>query len=180
MVSDYLLEGVYSYPLVDDVLLYFSNLYDNYFFVLFVPGPWSFELVEAWAPSSFWAAGRKIILSDREVGRSSKTYPKNVGGSYYATRLAVLEKLSEIKRQASVVVLREVREGYYAPLGVWQVRENVRTALRGKPFKFSSVSEALRFIKEELGGRVEPEEWKRHSWILRGRQTNLDQWGSGP
>ena len=172
-ISDYLLSLISSYPTVEDVLLFHSHLYDNHFFIFFIPGPWAFELVEAWAAKSFWAAGKRLILSDHEIGRSRKDYASNVGGSYYATKIAVLEKLREMKRIASVLVLREVREGYYAPLGVWQVRENVRNALRSAPLRFSSLKEALDFAYKHLGMRITPEEWREKSELLKGVQRRL-------
>ncbi len=172
-ISDYLLSQVSSYPTVERVLLFHSHLYDNHFFIFFIPGPWAFELVEAWAAKSFWASGKRLILSDHEIGRSRSDYAENVGGSYYATKIAVLEKLREMKRVASVLVLREVREGYYAPLGVWQVRENVRNALRGKPLEFSSLGEALDYAYKNLGMRIRPDEWREKSELLKGVQRRL-------
>ncbi len=173
MVSEHLLQEIYSYPPVESVLLFHSSLYDNHFYIFFIPGPWAFELVEAWAARSFWASGKKVILSDGEFGRERKTYAENVGGSYYATKLAVLEKLRRMRRIASVLVLREVREGYYAPLGVWQVRENVRHALSTKPLSFSSLREALLYAKEQLGMRVDIEDWRKKSELMKGVQRRL-------
>ena len=172
-ISDYLLYQISSFPPVENVLLFHSHLYDNHFFIFFVPGPWAFELVEAWAAKSFWASGKRLILSDHEIGRSRTDYASNVGGSYYATKIAVLEKLREMKRIASVLVLREVREGYYAPLGVWQVRENVRRALREKPLEFSSLREAVNYAYRNLGMRITPEEWREKSVLMKGVQRRL-------
>jgi len=38
----------------------------------------------------------------------------------------VLEYLNSIQRQAQVLILRNVRPEYWAPLGVWIIRETVR------------------------------------------------------
>ena len=179
IISSKLLEDVREYPAVESVLLFHSHLYDNHFFIFFIPGPWAFELVEAWAPRSFWSRGKFVIVSDHEVGRERRDYADNVGGSYYASKLAVLEKLREMRRNASVLILREVHEGYYAPLGVWQVRENVRNALRRKPLEFPSLKEALEHAKT-LGMRVPLEEWRKKSVLLKGLQRTLEEWGSGP
>jgi len=46
------------------------------------------------------------------------------------------------------------------PIGVWQVRENVRNAMRQKPLKFNGLAEALQFI----GGRFEI---PMQRWILQ-------------
>ena len=173
IIGDSLLEQVSKYDPVEEVRLYFSNLFDNYFFILFIPGPWAFEMVEAWAPYSFWARGKLVITSEGEYGRKRKSYAENVGGSYYAARLAVLEKLKKEKKVVSVAILREVREGYYMPLGVWQVRENVRRALSSDPYTFYSLEEALVFARERLGMRIEPYVWKSRSRILSGVQKRL-------
>jgi hypothetical protein len=50
------------------------------------------------------------------------------------------------RRQASVVVLREAHAGYILPVGVWQVRENVRNAMRHRPLKYNTLKEALERI----------------------------------
>ncbi|NPA86493.1 MAG: hypothetical protein GXO00_00580 [Candidatus Diapherotrites archaeon] len=172
MISEELLRELRGYPSVEEVLLFHSHLYDNHFFIFFIPGAWAFELVEAWAPKSFWSRGSFVILSDGEMGRSRREYASNVGGSYYASKIAVLEKLVEMRRRASVLILREVHEGYYAPLGVWQVRENVRNALKGKPLRFGSLREALEHARS-LGMRVPVSQWKRHSLLLKGVQKTL-------
>lgn len=172
IISSHILSQIRDYPSVERILLFHSHLYDNHFFIFFIPGPWSFEVVEAWAPQSFWARGKLVMLSDGEYGRERRDYAKNVGGSYYASKVAVLEKLRNMKRMASVLILREIHEGYYAPLGVWQVRENVRNALRSKPLEFSSLQEALNYSRT-LGMRIPPEKWREHSTLLKGVQRRL-------
>lgn len=172
IIGDALLKVIRENPSINSYMLFHSHLYDNHFFIIFMPGPWAFELVEAWAPKSFWSRGKEIILSASEVGRKRKKYAEETGGSYYASRLAVLEKLHEMKRTASVVILREVHEGYYAPLGVWQVRENVREALKKKPFISDRFKEIVEQCKE-LGMRVSWEKWKERSVLLKSRQTTL-------
>jgi hypothetical protein len=62
------------------------------------------------------------------------------------------------------VVFREVRSGYIVPLGVWQIRENVRQAFRERPAEFSDLQEALAFIKPSL--RIPIEEWTHQSRII--------------
>ncbi len=166
MVYRHLRRAIASNPPVDQILLFESHLFDNHFYIIFLPDAWSFELLEAWAPGSVWyPKGEPIILNDWESWKGRKSYADNVGGSYYAARLAVLEKLRDMKRQATVVVLREVHEGYYAPLGVWQVRENVRNALRKHPQTFSTLKELFDSIRGKL--RIPPEEWYKRSVLLK-------------
>ena len=59
-------------------------------------------------------------------------YPR-IAGAYFAAKLGILEYLtSSKKRKCSVLVLREIRPEYLVPLGVWQIREGIRDALRSK------------------------------------------------
>ena len=143
MVGERLRREVLKYPELDAFYLFHSSLFDNHFYIIFLPSPWMYEIIEVWG--ALWAKTR-VITQDYEM-RRRKRYAGNVGGSYYAARLAVLEKLKDMKRQAGVLILREVREGYYAPVGVWQVRENVRKALREKGEKFESLEEVLARIR---------------------------------
>ena len=47
------------------------------------------------------------------------------------------------KIQASVLVLREIRPEYAIPVGVWQVREGIREAMKQKPFIAINLDEGL-------------------------------------
>lgn len=49
--------------------------------------------------------------------------------------MAVLEALERERRQAGAIILREAYAGY-VPLGVFNVRENVRNAMHQKPLEF--------------------------------------------
>jgi DNA repair protein NreA len=46
-------------------------------------------------------------------------------------------------RQASVLAVREISEKYWAPLGVWVVREVARQVMRSDPMRFSNLNDAL-------------------------------------
>jgi len=39
MISDYLLSRISSHPSIENVHLFHSHLYDNHFFIFFIPGP---------------------------------------------------------------------------------------------------------------------------------------------
>lgn len=115
-------------------------------------------------PRSVWSEDG-FIGADSEGPRGKKEYSTLAGG-YYAARLAVLERLAAIGRQASVIAVREVSEGYWAPLGVWVVREVARKAMRAEPKKFSMLNEAL----EEMGQRLSTPiaKWKSHTELAAG------------
>ncbi len=77
-------------------------------------------------------------VRDYEGFRGRKDYAEDTAGGYYAARLSILQKLDEIKRTASVLALRFVTKEYWAPLGVWVVREAVKKALEGRGIGFDS------------------------------------------
>ena len=78
-----------------------------------------------------------------------------------------MEYLKRIKRQARVMVIREVYEGYVVPLGVWQVRENVRYALSKRPVVFDSMVELEEYVNTIL--RINFEEYVKRSALLKQR-----------
>ena len=119
-------ERVKALQEVGEARVHFGEMHGNRFFVLLLPGPWQFEMQEAWETSP----GRVEIAQDAEGPRGRTGYVEEVAGAYYAARLAVLEHLEDVaKRRASVVVVREITPEYWAPLGVWVIREGVRRAM---------------------------------------------------
>jgi hypothetical protein len=55
-----------------------------------------------------------------------------------------------MRRQAGVVVFREIQPQYSVPLGVWVVRETARDAFRMRGEKFDTKEDALKFIDSRL------------------------------
>jgi hypothetical protein len=131
-----------------------------------IPGQWSYECMEAWYPGTVWNPNGKdtCIFSDWEGNNGRSTYAA-IGGCYYSARLAVCELLANERRQATVIVLREARPGYIMPVGVWQVRENVRNAMRQRPHMFKTIDDSLKFI----AGRFEIplKRWVMQSALLK-------------
>ena len=105
------------------------------------------------------------VASDYEGAFGRKTYASNTVGGYYAARLAVLERLFKLKRKAAVLAIREVGKGYAIPLGVWQVRENVRNAMKQKPFKYNTLKAALTRIASQF--QIPLERWIERSSLLK-------------
>lgn len=147
IISKQKMERIREYPELNELLLYNSSFLDNHFYVLLIPGKWEFENFESWPMNGVWAGTTEEY--EGYYGRTDYA-DKQVGG-YYASRFSVTEYLDSIGRQARVVVFREIGEGYSAPVGVWQVRENVRNALTAtKPIRFDSVADALNFLSTKL------------------------------
>lgn len=172
-----LIEEVRRYPSISEIRVYVGDYFGSRFAVMMLPGPWSYEWLEAWWPSTcFNFFGDDIaICGDYELSTGRTTYAR-VGGCYYAVRLAVAEHLARLRRRATVVVLREVYPlpENSIPVGVWVCREGVRRVLRSKPEKFDSLDEALKFLSQRL--RLSLSEWVSSSVLLRSlpRQQTLD------
>ena len=166
IIGKELREKVKTFPEINEYRVYESVYLDNVFEILMIPAQWTYESMEAWYPGTVWNPNGKntVIFSDWE-GYNGRTTYAQIGGCYYSARLAVCELLVKEKRQATVVVLREARPGYIMPVGVWQVRENVRNAMRQTPFRFKSLDKSLKFI----GGRFEIPlpRWIQQSEILK-------------
>ncbi len=119
----------------------------NRFTFIFIKGCWSFELLETWNRN---ASEVMFGDGDYELFQGRKEYVKNTAGAYYAIRLAVLEKLREMKSQFSVLCVREITPEYFAPLGVWVVREGARKALNGAVKTSDTLSSAMSSAKARM------------------------------
>ena len=76
-----------------------------------------------------------------------------------------------MRRKGAVIAFREVGKGYAIPLGVWQVRENMRQALSNPPQSFETITSALKHISK---GLTIPMKYYHHCSPLLHRST-LDQ-----
>lgn len=166
LLSKDLVEKIKSYSLINEYEMYESEQNDRRFIVLFIPMMWSYELIEAWHPGTVWNPGGigAVVFSSSEPYEGRTKYA-DIGGCYYAARLAVSENLSKRRRQASAVVFSEARSGYIMPVGVWHVRECVRLALICKSKKFSTLEESLAHIGTRLD--VPTQKWINNSCFLR-------------
>lgn len=166
IISKSLVEKVKTFPEINEFRVYESIYMDNVFEILMIPNQWSYESIEAWYPGTVWnPTGKNIaIFSDWEGNNGRKTYAQ-IGGCYYSARLATCEQLVKERRQATIVVLREARPGYIMPIGVWQVRENVRNAMKQKPLLFKSLAESLQFISGRF--EIPIQRWIMQSELLK-------------
>lgn len=122
--------------------------------------------MEAWYPRTVWNPhGRSVVMYSSWEGYDGRTTYAEIGGCYYAARLAVCEKLVKERRQATVIVLREARPSYIMPVGVWHVRESVRDAMRQKPFTFNTLNEALGWVASRF--RIPLQKWVMESELLK-------------
>jgi hypothetical protein len=132
-----------------DYEAYYGNYFGNYFLVLFFPDVWSYELFESYLPDSLYNQSKEIVYStDHEFYGGRKEYVRETSGGYYASRLPVIEFLNMRKRQGQALILRVITSEYWAPLGVWVVREAVRKTLTNKPMRFYSKDLMLLYAKK--------------------------------
>jgi hypothetical protein len=87
-----------------------------------------------------------------------------LAGGYYAARLPVLEKLKSIRKQAAVFAIREITPDYWAPLGVWVVREAARNTLSTEPDSFENLEEALMDMNTRINTPFH--QWRDKSELL--------------
>jgi len=174
-IGDHLLAEVRKYPVIDTWRVHeFSSLHNNYAVIL-MPTHWQYE----WSEAFLHVLGNEeLVFSDHE-GRKKKTEYSPLGGCYYTCKMAVLEALAREKKQAGVIVLREALQGY-VPMGVFNVRENVRNAMNQKPDEFEDIKASLAHIAEKFTLPVSRfiEEGELLRTTIRERQCTLRDFAS--
>jgi hypothetical protein len=174
-VSLELLKKTKEYPWVNEYRLYSLNQFDNRWIILLTPSEWQYELIEAWYPNTTWNPyGSGISIFNSYEFYDGRTSYAEIGGCYYAARLAVNELLNRERRQAGVVILREAHPGYVMPIGVWNVRESVRKALQLEYQKFETLDDALLQVSQVMD--IPLQRWIRNSAVLKNQlyQRRLD------
>ena len=133
---------------------------------------------EVWAPNTLWNVSldgstqnlEPQIMTDFEFYGGRKNYASNITGAYYAARKSVCEYLYKIKKQARVLIFREVSGGYVVPLGVWVIRETVNNAMwTSTPTKLDNFNDAINKMAE--GFIVEFKNWKKSSKLINYIKT---------
>jgi hypothetical protein len=170
-IGNQLLHEVKNNDIIDTHRVYEFQSLKNYYAILLMPTVWQYEWMEAFLHV---LGNEELIFSDYEHFKGKKEYSR-VGGCYYTSKMSVLEALSRQKKQAGAIVLREAYSGY-VPLGVFNVRENVRNAMEQTYTEFEDMKTALYYIDSQLNLPID-RFIKRSDLlqdILRSRQTTLD------
>ena len=144
-IGNRLLSKVRSFEPIDCWRVHEFSSLNNHYAVLLMPTGWQYEWTEAFLRI---IGNEEMVFSDYELHTGKKEYSR-VGGCFYSCRMAVLEALARQKVQAGAIVLREARKGY-VPLGVFNVRENVRNALLRRPLEFEDMRSALEHISLKM------------------------------
>ncbi|MCK5176162.1 MAG: hypothetical protein KAQ92_00410, partial [Candidatus Aenigmarchaeota archaeon] len=148
LITKKIITEIKQNKLIDNYRMYCGNHLGNYYYIMFLPSIWSFELFETYAKgASFNQSGEVSYTTDYENYNGRKEYASQCTGGYYAVRFPVSEKLKQIKRQAGVLVLRFITDEYTMPLGVWVCREASRKALKKRPLCFESKIQMLSYMK---------------------------------
>ncbi len=168
MLGKELMKKTKTRPYINEFRIYYLNQFDNRWIVLMMPSEWQYELIEAWYPNTTWNPyGSSISLfNSYEFYKGRMTYAE-IGGCYYAARLAVNELLNKERRQAGAIIMRESHPGYIMPIGVWNVRESVRRALKEPYRKFDTLHEALIHASEKMD--IPLQRWIKNSAILKNQ-----------
>ena len=174
------LERVKEYDSVDAIYAFHHVSLDNRWLIFFMPGNWEYESAEAWYPDTIWnqGGGEVSIYSSYEGYYGRKTYAE-IGGCYYAAKVAVTERLMAMKRQAKVMILREVHSGYLLPVGVWNVREHVRETLSKEPHVMHTAAELFEYVNSKM--EITNRDWIANCRILRDMlaQPRLSEYVAG-
>ncbi|BBL61311.1 hypothetical protein MARBORIA2_04450 [Methanobrevibacter arboriphilus] len=170
-IANTLLKEVRHYPIIDTTRVYEFSSLKNYYAIILTPLEWQYEWMEAFIKI---LGKEEMIFSDYETNTDKKEY-SSVGGCYYTCKMAVLDSLAKQKKQAGAIVLREAYSGY-VPLGVFNVRENVKYAME-QPYKeFESLKQSLEYIGTKL--KIPVNKYVKTSELLKellqSRQTTLD------
>ena len=156
-------EKVKEYDTVDAIQAYYHVALDNRWLILFIPGNWQYESIEAFYPGTVWNEdGKHVSIFGSYEGYYGRTTYAEMGGCYYSGRLATTEKLLKLKKQAVALILREAHEGYSMPVGVWNVREYVRETLTTQPTILYDTNQMFNFIESKM-------QLRRNTWIANSR-----------
>ena len=169
-IGNNLLEEVRHCDILDTFRIHEFSSLNNYYAVMLMPTYWQYEWMEAF----LHVLGKEeLIFSDYEYNTGKKGY-SCVGGCYYSCKMGVLEALAREKKQAGAIILREAYNGY-VPLGVFNVRENVRNAMLQPGTEFEDMKSALRYMGTKL--KLSVSDFIHQSTLLkellRCRQTTM-------
>ena len=170
-IADSLLKEVRHYPIMDTHRVYEFSSLNNYYAIILTPTEWQYEWFEAFIKV---LGGEEMMFSDYETN-TNKTEYSCVGGCYYSAKMAVLDKLAKLKLQSGVIILREAYSGYI-PLGVFNVRENIKYAMNGDYKEFESLKDSLVYCGTKL--KIPISKYVKQSNLLKellhSKQTTLD------
>ncbi|MDR3292001.1 MAG: Nre family DNA repair protein [Methanobrevibacter sp.] len=170
-IANNLLKMVKHYSILDTYRVYEFQSLKNYYAIILLPMEWQYEWMEAFIQI---LGKEEMIFSDYETNKNKTEY-STVGGCYYTCKMSILDYLNKEKIQSATIVLREAYDGY-VPLGVFNVRENVKYAMEGEYTEFETLKQSLEYLKSKL--KIPIYKYVKKSSLLKellkSKQTTLD------
>jgi hypothetical protein len=160
IISKSIVSEILDYSQIDSCLVFTHEHLGNLFSILIFPHRWIFEMEEAW----FTETGEIGFGADAEDANGIDHYP-SIAGAYFAAKLGVAEYLKKEKRQAGVLVLREIKPEYAVPVGVWQVREAIRAAMAKRPVLVDTFEQGVDLACKSMS--ISKNEWLSKGSILK-------------
>ena len=151
IIAESLVSEILEFDLIDSCRVFSHDHLGNLFSVVLFPHRWLFENQEAWHTGNGIGFG-----SDIEDAKGIDHSPVTAG-AFFAAKLGVAEYLLEKKYQASALVLREIRPEYAVPVGVWQIREAIRSAMKNEPYIAENFDDGVTFAAKRMS--VSKSEW---------------------
>jgi len=159
IISKSLTGEILNYDLIDSHKIFTYGHLGNLFSVILFPHRWIYEMIEAWYSDGILGFG-----SDFEDARGIN-HPPAIAGAYFAAKLGVAEYLVKNKIQSGVIILREIQPEYAIPVGVWQVREGIRSAMRQVPIIADTFDDALTLASKKMS--ISKSEWLSKGSIMK-------------
>ena len=172
-LADEFLKDVRKFERLDTYRVFEFGALNNYYVIILTPTEWQYEWYEAFIKLM---KNEELIFSDYETNGGKKEYSR-VGGCYYTAKMAVLDYLLKIKKQSGLVILREAYDGY-VPLGVFNVRENIKEAMQRPYLEFETLEDCLKYAGTKL--RIPVNRYVKQGTLLNEmlhtKQTTLDMY----
>jgi len=159
IISNALVSNILDYDMIDSCKIFSYDHLGNIFSVILFPHRWLFEMLEAWHDGNSIGFG-----SDYEDAKGID-HPPAIAGAYFAAKLGVAEYLDKMQRQSGVLILREIQPEYAVPVGVWQIREAVREAMKRKPVNIDTLDNAVNLATKRMS--ISKSEWFSHGKMLK-------------
>jgi len=160
IIAESLVSEILEFDLIDSCRVFSHDHLGNLFSVVLFPHRWLFENQEAWHTGNGIGFG-----SDIEDAKGID-HPPVTAGAFFAAKLGVAEYLLEKKYQASALVLREIRPEYAVPVGVWQIREAIRSAMKNEPYIAENFDDGVTFAAKRMSV-------SKSEWLSKGNMLNM-------
>ena len=159
LISKNMVKDILEYDILDSFNVFRFEHLGNSFAIILFPHRWVFEMQEA------WYAGNSIGFGSDHEDAKGINHPPAIAGAYFAAKLGVSEYLSKIKKQSGVIIFREIHPEYAVPVGVWQVREGIRQAMKTKPSNSESIEDAIHLATKSMS--ISENEWLSNGTMLK-------------